>query len=346
MEAKHLSLLIFDLDGARFGVDAGKVLESVWLPELTPIAESPPWVVGMFNLRGHIVPVTDLNLRFGQPTRPLSLSDQVVVLKNDEQSMGLIVSEVIDVIQLLSSAIEPAPHFEQASHGLEHLATGIASIADELVTLIDVSKLTKHAETFAMDETLETKTPSKQLYADSATEIRARFHARAMALRQRIIVEQAEAFLGLAVIEISGEYFGIELTAVQEFCDISQLSPIPCCPPHILGVMSLRGKLLTLIDPCRALNLAPSALCRKAVIALTSTALGTGFSDQLIGVAVDDVHDVVYLRREALHDPPSALREQCGAEITATTPYADKTMTMLDLPALLARSEWVVDENV
>ena len=74
------AILIFNLDDARFGVDATRVRESVWLPELTPIEEAPPYIAGIFSLRGQIVPVTDLNLRFGHPARPYRLSDQIVIL--------------------------------------------------------------------------------------------------------------------------------------------------------------------------------------------------------------------------------------------------------------------------
>ena len=63
------SRLIFDLDGARFGLDATQVRGSVWLPELTPVEEAPPWIVGIFSQRGRIVPVADLHLRFDHPTR-------------------------------------------------------------------------------------------------------------------------------------------------------------------------------------------------------------------------------------------------------------------------------------
>ena len=339
------SVLIFQINDTRFGLDATKVLESVWLPELTPIEEAPHWIVGMFNLRGHIVPVVDLNLRFGHPARPLSLNDQVIVLKTDAETIGLIVSEVLEVIELSPDAIASSPHFEQIHHRLDHLATGIAGIDDDLVTLIDIPKLTKDVETLTLDEGSEITALNKAPYAELDAEVRARFRARTMALR-KAAGDEDMPLLGLAVVELSGEYFGIELTAVQEFCNIHQLSPIPCCPHHILGAMSLRGKLLTLIDPCRALNLSPSSQYQKAVITRVSARPGSDLEDHLIGVAVDDVHDAVYLCNEALHEPPSALREQCGSEIMATASYAGKIMTVLDLPTLLARAEWIVDENV
>ena len=345
MEATRQPVLIFDLDGKRFGLDATKVLESVWLPELTLLEEAPPWVIGMFSLRGHIVPVTDLNLRFGHPAQPLKLSDQVIVLCSGSETMGLVVSEVLELFELLPSAIEPAPHFEKTGYGLNRLAIGVASIAEDLVTLIDVSELTKHSEALALEEKSDDNIVSKQLDDENDTNIRALFHARAITLRQCIEAEDI-SLLGLAVIEISGEYFGIELTAVQEFCNITQLRHIPCCPPHILGVMSLRGKLLSLIDPRRALNLPPSPSCDKAVIAPVITEPYPDQMDQLIGVAIDEIHDVIYLDSKKLHPPPSALRAQYEDEISGTALYNGKTMIVLNLPALLAREEWIVNENV
>ena len=58
------------------------------------------------------------------------------------------------------------------------------------------------------------------------------------------------------------------------------------------------------------------------------------------------MHDAVYLRWESLQPPPALLSELHGAVITGAAPYADRMMSVLDLPALLAREEWIVNENV
>jgi purine-binding chemotaxis protein CheW len=330
-------LLIFDLDGARFALDAMRVRESVWLPELTPVEEAPPWIIGIFSLRGRIIPVTDLHLRFGHPARRYSPDDRVVVLEADNLLMGLIVSEVHAVIELPCDAIQPPPQFDTAPPGPTHLIAGEARIGDDLVALLDISRLTHLPEGLELAEATERPTPVGHFYPEATPEARALFHARAMALQEATDDEEGTR-LGLAVMELGGEYFGIELAAVQEFCNITQLSPIPCCPPHILGAMSLRGDLLTLIDPRAALNLPPAAKCGNAVVVAR-------LGEQAMGIAVDAVHNVIYLRSEELQAPP-ALRERFGAEITGTVPYAGRIMTVLDLPALLAREEWIVNENV
>ena len=384
------TLLIFDLDDARFGVDATLVRESVWLPELTPVEEAPPHIAGIFSLRGQIVPVTDLNLRFGHPARPYRLSDQIVILELDQLLMGLIVSEVREVIELSAEAIQPPPKFDGETHVHAHLVAGEVRVDDDIVTLLDVRQLVHQPQTstapsplnpsppplsqgergtialspsgitsdlagavgrpsrmassstrelergFAGEETEQTS-PAHHFCPQATPEQRAVFHARAKALMEAAAGEEGTR-LPLAVVELDGEYFGVELEVVQEFCDIARPSPIPCCPPHILGAISLRGNLLTLLDLRGALNLPRASQGGKAVVTL--------LGEQLVGVAVDEVHDVVYLREEELQAAPPALREQHGAEVKGTAPYGGRMMAVLDLPALLAREEWIVNETV
>ena len=347
------TLLIFDLDDARFGVDATLVRESVWLPKLTPVEEAPPYIVGIFSLRGQIVPVTDLNLRFGHPARPYRLSDQIVILELDLCLMGLIVSEVCEVIELSAEAIQAPPIFVVDAPVDATLVEAQGRVGDDIVmlldarqvTLLDARQLMHLPQDLAQTET-EQMSPVHNFCPQATPEQHAVFRARAKALMEAASEEEG-ARLSLAVVELGGEYFGIELVAVQEFCDIVRPCPIPCCPPHILGAISLRGNLITLLDLRAALNLprAPQS-SDKAVIVRASTRLGTGLVEQSVGVAVDQVHDVIYLREKELQTLPAALREQLAAEVKGTAPYAGRTLTVLNLSALLAREEWIVNETV
>lgn len=363
-----LPLLVFDLDDARFGIDAMLVRESVWLPELTPVEEAPPYIAGIFSLRGQIVSVIDLNLRFGHSAQPYRLSDQVVILQLEQTLLGLIVSEVREVIEIATEAIQPPPRYDEETHHHAHLIAGEVRVGDDIVALLDANQL-MHLPHHPLSNTPplaeEVPTPPSQPspacegrsndpsltrsvveglgggvhFCPQATpEEHAVYRTRAKILMEAA-AEEISAHLPLAVVELNDEYFGIELHAVQEFCYITQPSPIPCCPAHILGAISLRGNLLTLLDLRTALNL-PHATGGngKAVIVL--------LGEQVIGVAVDDVHDVVYLRAADLQAAPAVLREQHGTEIKGTASYAGRMMTVLNLPALLAREEWIVSETV
>lgn len=327
------SLLIFDFNGVHFAIDATQVRETVWLPELTSLEESPSYVAGIFSLRGQIVPVIDLNLRFSHPAQPYHPSNQIIVFECENVLTGLIVSEVCEVVEFSDKAVQSLPKFDFASKPhTHHLIAGEVRIGDEIVTLLDVNQLLQPSI-----EVASSITERHLFFQQVSPEDAAIYHARAKALMDATVGEDATHF-SLAVIELGGEHFAVELQAVQEFCDISTPREIPCCPPHILGVMSLRGDLLTLLDITLILNLPSSARhSTKAII--------TYLGDQLVAIAVDELHDVLYLGEDVLQNAP-ALNEQHKVEIKGTVPYADKMIAVLDLSTLLARQEWVVDENV
>lgn len=324
------TLLVFDLDGMRFGLDATLMRESVWLPELTPVEEAPHYIAGIFSLRGRIVPVSDLGLRFGHQPRPYRLTDQLVVLEAGNRLAGIIVSEVIEVTEVPLDAIQAPPEFEGEIHS--RMIEGEVRVGEAIVTLLDSEQLAR----LSLDA--GQLSPSGLFQPDASPEERAVFHARALALMEDADETDGDR-LPIAVVELGGEHFGIELDAVEEFCEIAQPGPIPCCPPHILGAISLRGNLFTLLDVRSALNLPGSTQAGgKVVIAR--------MGDQAVGMDVDDVCDVIYLQREVLQSAPEVLREQRGASIKGAAPYRGRIMAVLDLPALLAREEWIVNERV
>lgn len=337
-------LLIFDLDGVRIGVDAMLVRETLWLPELTPIEEAPGWVIGLFSLRGRIVPVIDLNLRFNHAARTCQISDQVVVLELGQQLTGLIVSVVLDVVEISPDAVQPSFEFAVNTH---HLITGEVRAGDDLVMLLDTRQLMHQLQASSplppeLEEGLagirEEQIFSAAHFCPQATpEEHAIFRARAISLMDTV----AEADVTpLVVVELAGEYFGIELDAVQEFCDITQPAFIPCCPPHILGAISLRGNLYTLLDIRSGLNL-PCTLQDFGHAVITRASHWQGGQDQSVGVAVDAVHEVIYLRQEEFK--PAPLHEQ--AEVKAVAHYDGRLMGVLDLTALLARQVFLVNET-
>jgi len=329
------SLLVFNLDETQFGVDVSHVRELVWLPELTPIEEAPIYIVGMFSLRNQLVPVTDLNLRFGHPARPFRINDQVVVLEFDRQLMGVVVSEGLEVTEVLLESIQPALKFHTETFPSATLIEGEVLVGDGIVTLLNTKLLVNLSQDLIA---VEAEHPAIHFCPEATPAQHAIYRARARALMENLLDGEGDQ-LALIVVEIGREFFGIELETVQEFCEISHHRPIPCCPPHILGAISLRGSLLTLLDLRSALNLPNSPhVSNKVVVAR--------LDQQIIGISIDEFHDVVYLRQEELMTAPVVLLEQCGKEIKGAAHYDDKVMVILDLPMLLAREEWIVNENV
>jgi len=107
--------LTFILGGGAFGIPILKVREIIRLTEITPIPRMPEYVKGVINLRGKIVPVIDLRLKFGLPntstTNRTCIVVTHVVMASSTKLMGLIVDALEEVFQITEEEIEPAPDF-------------------------------------------------------------------------------------------------------------------------------------------------------------------------------------------------------------------------------------------
>lgn len=103
------SFLIFSIQDSLLAIDAHVVREIHWLPELTPIEEAPPYVTGVFNLRGKIIPVIDLAIRLGHASQQYHLTDNLIVTEIEERLTGMIVNEVHEVTSIPPEDIEELP---------------------------------------------------------------------------------------------------------------------------------------------------------------------------------------------------------------------------------------------
>ena len=143
-------ILAFELGGQRYGIDLLAVQEIRGYENVTRIANAPDFVKGVVNLRGIIVPIIDLRLRFGigQPT--YDALTVVIILHVGGRVVGMVVDAVSDVVTLRENDVKPAPSMGGAISTV-HM-TGLASVDDHLVTLLDVPSLLASAEVNSIDE--------------------------------------------------------------------------------------------------------------------------------------------------------------------------------------------------
>jgi purine-binding chemotaxis protein CheW len=325
---------VFEVRGSRYAVEASAVREIVRLPELTAIEELPSYVVGVIDLRGKIVPVLDLNLRLGHAAQPYRLDDSVVVLESEEGPVGLLVNRVHAVRDLAASDIDPVPTAGPDVDPATRFIASLARSADEIVMLLHRENLLR------LPELPEEASPGKGAVAfDAPPEERRLFRERARELAQPLAGEDTTGRVPLAVVRLRGELFGIDLQVVREFAELRGVTPAPCCPPHILGLLNLRGDLYTLVDLGALLELpAAGAAPAGQIVVLDLPDLG-------IGVPVDEVLDVRYFQPGELAPVPAAARPTHAAFIQGTAPYRGRMLSILNLPRLFAQERWIVNEE-
>ncbi len=136
--------LTFRLGGEEYGIDILKVQEIRSYEVPTRIANAPPFIKGVVNLRGVIVPIVDLRLKLGCDSADYNGFTVVIVLNVKGRVVGAVVDSVSDVLELAPDAIKPAPEIASAVDA--SFITGIGSVSDRMLILMDIESLMASAE--------------------------------------------------------------------------------------------------------------------------------------------------------------------------------------------------------
>lgn len=147
-------VVVLLLEGHRYAVPASIVAEVVRAVALTPLAEAPRAVEGIFSLRGTVVPTIDVRARFGIPSVPLDPSHHFIVVRAGIRLVALRVDRAEALTTLNTERIEPA----QASvPSVEHVA-GVALLDDGLIVIYDIDAFLSHAEAERLESLLDPDT--------------------------------------------------------------------------------------------------------------------------------------------------------------------------------------------
>ena len=139
VQANEEQFLTFRLDGQEYGISILKVQEIKGWDKMTPIPNSPPYVKGVLNLRGVIVPVFDLRLRFGLPETVRDAFTVIIVVNIGGRMAGIVVDAVSDVINVSLEQQCAAPEYEGQRN--REFIKGLAQVEDKLLILLDIDRM-------------------------------------------------------------------------------------------------------------------------------------------------------------------------------------------------------------
>lgn len=131
--------LTFTLGEELYGIDIRAVIEIIGIMPITKVPEVPPYVQGIINLRGKIIPVVDMRLRFGQEYRPYSDRTCVIIISVNDVLIGLIIDGVSEVLTIPENSIVPPPELKSVRN---RYVKNIGKLSEEkVVLLLDWKKL-------------------------------------------------------------------------------------------------------------------------------------------------------------------------------------------------------------
>ena len=141
--------LVFTLGNEEYGIDILKVQEIRGYDQITRIANTPSFIKGVTNLRGVIVPIVDLRVKFSQQDVEYNDNTVVIVLNLGQRVVGIVVDGVSDVLSLAAEQIRPAPEFA-VTLSTEYL-TGLGALGDRMLILVNIEKLLNSEEMALLD---------------------------------------------------------------------------------------------------------------------------------------------------------------------------------------------------
>lgn len=137
--ANEMQLVVFDLASEYYGVDIGDVREIIRMQTITRVPGAPPFVEGIINLRGQVIPVVDLRKRLELDISEQTADSRIVWVTINDQDVGVMVDAVTEVLRIPISSIEPPS--SMVSNVESDYLRGIAKMEDRLIILLDMSKV-------------------------------------------------------------------------------------------------------------------------------------------------------------------------------------------------------------
>lgn len=152
-EENGSQFLTFQLDNEAYGVDILRVQEiKGWTP-VTRIPNTPEYLKGVLNLRGTIVPIIDMRMRFNLETMEYNAETVIIVLSvqtgSGERVVGIVVDSVSDVLSVKTDEIKPSPDFGTSVN--TEFIDGLATVDEQMVMLLDIDKMLTTDEITALE---------------------------------------------------------------------------------------------------------------------------------------------------------------------------------------------------
>jgi len=278
----------FHVRDELFGVPLTDVQEIIRMPELVQVPLCPRTLEGIANLRGAVLPITNLRRVFGTEEAVHDDATRVVVVGGAGTASGFVVDRMASVITAEAEEIESAATIEATVRS--DLLRGVVKRPDGLIMLLDPARLTE-AESGAGTRRSEARGLSG---GGIAAERAARSDAGTAAVDE----------IQLVSFEAATQEYAFPIADVQEIVQVpGAITHVPQAQPHVVGVMTLRDRLLPLVSLRRMFALPEAPVDEHSRIVVVSPG---GDARASVGIVMDSVKEVLRVNR-ALTDPVPAL---------------------------------------
>jgi purine-binding chemotaxis protein CheW len=276
-----------------FAVDMAPVQEIIRVPAVVRVPLAPPTLDGLANLRGQVLPIINLRRVFGLPEQAYGDATRAVVIDLG-QPLGFVVDRVASVIGVDVRQIEDAAGMN-------------GTVNSELVSGV-LKDVGGHAMVMVLDFARLIATE----FAQVAASARAGVHHAGVEAETALEEDTDSGELQLVSFEVAGQEYAAAIEEVQEIVQMpDEIARVPHAAPHVLGIMTLRQRLLPLVSLRRMFGLAERAADEQSRIVVIAAGAAS------VGVVMDSVNEVLRVAQDEVEPMPALLAREPGmADIT------------------------------
>ena len=275
--ARHF--VTFHVRDELFGVPLDEVQEIIRMPALVQVPLSPATLEGIANLRGAVLPVTSLRRVFGTDDAAHDDATRVVVVHRSGVPMGFVVDRMASVISAEPDEIEGAETMQSSVHG--EVLRGVVKRKSGMILLLDPARIAVLPDAAARRRPGGVVVGPQGEPSDKATVA---------------TVDEIQ----LVSFEAAGQEYAFPIADVQEIVQVpARITHVPQAPPHVVGVITLRERLLPLVSLRRMFALPDAAVDERSRIVVIAL---PGLNATSVGIVMDTVKEVLRVSR-ALVDP-------------------------------------------
>lgn len=148
-EIKEIQVACFRLLDDLYAVDIMRIKEIIRPQKLTYLPKAPTFIEGVINLRGAVIPIVDLRKRFNMPERQDGSATRLLIVRLADQTLGLVVDDVTEVITVQINDIKPPPAVSDGV--IADYLLGVCLAGEVLVMLLDIDRLLSSKEVSAIE---------------------------------------------------------------------------------------------------------------------------------------------------------------------------------------------------
>ncbi len=139
---------------------------------------------------------------------------------------------------------------------------------------------------------------------------------------------------------LEGEVYGINVMQVQEVLRYSEIAPVPGAPTYVLGIINLRGNVVTVIDTRDRFGLPSAEVTNNTRIVIIES------NDHVVGILVDAVAEVVYLKQSEIETAPNVGSDENAKFIRGVCNKNDELLILIDIDKMLTDDEWAEVDDI